>query len=163
MRRLGISFFALFCSVLQAEEGASAAGVAYERAAFVLKVSQEQGEAIAELVTTLGTSSLISLGFKRSHLQSLGKKLKGIGSLNFLGYIFSQAGLKGHMAEIYKSSAKWDGFIKGFQKDFAKEADTAEFRKELPAFAAYVRANYAELSVNAQNKDAAAFVETLLK
>ena len=93
-----------FCSV-QSEE-------------FAIKVTEDEGKAISEIVTTLGKSSLVALGFKKSHLKSLGQGLKGIGSLHFLGYILNSEELKMHMKAIRKSSFKWDGFMDGLKPGF---------------------------------------------
>ena len=86
--------------------------------AFEVKVSENEGKAIAEIVTTLGTTSLVGLGFKKGHLKSLGAGLKGIGTLHFLGYIFSNPELRAHMKTIRKSSLKWDGFLDGLKPGF---------------------------------------------
>ena len=137
------------------------AGVVHaEETKFAVKVSEQEGKAIEEIVTTLGTSSAIALGFKRSHLKELGHGLKGIGSLHFLGYIFSHSELIAHMKTIHKSSLKWNGFMDGLKPGF--ERDPAKLLEEIPAFAKLVGADSSKLEAAAKERKWDDFVATLI-
>ena len=129
---------------------------------FTVVVTEAQGKAIEEIVTTLGTSSVLSLGFKKSHLKALGKQLKGVGSLNFLGFIFSRSDLKMHMTTIQRSSLKWDGFIDGLKPGFEHDTQSGKLSEDLPGFAVFVGADYNRLSTDVQKKDWEGFVSSLI-
>ncbi len=129
---------------------------------FSVKVSESEGKAITEIVTTLGTNSIISLGFKKSHLKSLGKQLHGIGCLHFLGYIFSKDELKGYMKAVQNSSFKWSGFMDGLKPGFERESKSGQLLEDLPGFAALTGADYNKLSEEAKKQDWDKFVAVLV-
>lgn len=130
---------------------------------FALRISQDEGKVIEEIVTTLGKNSLVSLGFKKGHLKNLGKQLRGIGCLQFLGYIFTKDELKLHMKAIQNSSFKWSGFMDGLKPGFEKEAKSNKLFEELPGFAATVHADYNKLLTKAKEGDWDEFVKTLIE
>ncbi len=130
---------------------------------FVLNVDQKKGAIIEEIITTMGTSSTLGLGFKKNHLRSLGKQLDGLATLQFLGYIFSQPNLKKHMVSIHSSSLKWDGFMNGIKPGLAREASSKEFFEKLPGFAKIVNADVSTLSMHAEKQNWEAFVTHLVK
>ncbi len=101
---------------------------------FEVKVSETEAKAISEIVTTLGTTSLVGLGFKKGHLKALGAGLRGIGTLHFLGYIFSKEELRSHMKTIRKSSLKWDGFLDGLKPGFETAYKSKKLMEELDGF-----------------------------
>ena len=100
---------------------------------------------------------------KKDIFVSLGKQLKDIGSLHFLGYIFSRAQLKAHMSVIRKNSFKWNGFIDGLKSGFEKEVKSDQFFQELPGFAALVKIDYKLLLEKAKEGNCETFVSCLLQ
>lgn len=134
-----------------------------EKVTFEIVVSQEKGEIIEEIITTMGTSSVIGLGFKKNHLKELGKKINDIGSLQFLGYIFSRPDLKKHMANIRKSSMKWNGFMDGVKPGLSKIEANNELYATLPAFCEKLKVKTDPLKKKAQEKDWNGFVAYLIQ
>ncbi len=130
---------------------------------FTVKVSESEGSAISEIVTTLGKSNLVALGIKKGHLKKLGGGLKGIGPLQFLGYIMSKEDLKSYLSTIKKSSMKWSGFVDGLKPGFEREFKEGKLVKDLPEFAKRfgVDADQLLAKANAQNWDG--FVELLIE
>ncbi len=130
---------------------------------FKIEVTQEHAVIIDEIITTMGNSSVIGLGFKRGHLHALGKKIDGIGSLQFLGYIFSQEKLKKHMINIRKSSMKWNGFMDGIKPGLNKIEETKELYVDLPGFASTLKVATDPLVKKAEERDWNGFVSYLVK
>ncbi len=130
---------------------------------FVLSVDQKKGAVIEELITTMGTSSVLGLGFKKNHLRSLGKQLDGLGALHFLGYIFSRADLKKHMVAIHTSPLKWGGFMDGIKPGLTREANSKELFEKLPGFATMVKVDHEPLKQMAEKQDWEGFVAFLVK
>ncbi|MBM3193246.1 MAG: hypothetical protein FJZ59_03320 [Chlamydiae bacterium] len=130
---------------------------------FVVNVSDNEGKAIEEIVTTLGTHSLVSLGFKKAHLKELGQGLKGIGCLHFLGYIFKHKELRAHMKTIQKSSFKWNGFMEGLKPGFERSLKSSELLQELPSFAALTKVDHEKLLAKAKESNWDEFVGILVE
>jgi hypothetical protein len=130
---------------------------------FVVKVSDNEGKAIEEIVTTLGTHSLVSLGFKKGHLKELGHGLKGIGCLHFLGYIFNNKDLRAHMKTIQKSSFKWNGFMEGLKPGFERALKSNQLIEDLPSFAALTKSDYQKLLTKAKESNWDEFVGILVE
>ena len=130
---------------------------------YELKVSNEEGKIISEIVSTLGGLSLISLGFKKSHLKELGSNLKGIGPLHFLGYVFTNNDLKAHMKTIHKSSMKWKGFLDGLKPGFEREFKSNQLIEDLPGFADLVKMDANKLVQEAKKEDWDRFVEIMVE
>ncbi len=129
---------------------------------FVLSVKEEEEKAIDEILSTLSKNSLLALGFKKSRLQALGKKLHGVGSLQFLGYIFNKQTLKEQMRVIRKSSLKWNGFVEGFKPSLERSAQTKALYKELPGFCSFLNIEYLPLFRIAEQKDWEGFLGFLV-
>ena len=102
---------------------------------FVLTVSSERAEIIDEIVTTMGNTNLILLKFKESQLKELSKKLKGMGSFNFLGYIFTQPELKEQMKAIEDSSWKFNGFMGSVRRGFDRDKASGSIWEQITGFA----------------------------
>lgn len=138
--------------------------VAFEASSksFSLSVTREEAKVIDEIITTLGKNSVIALGFKQGHLRALGKKLNGVSSLQFLGYIFSHKELKEYMLDIRKSALKWNGFIDGMKPGLTKEAESKQLFQELSGFAKFLQVNYTSLETYAKENDWEKFVQMLL-
>ncbi len=130
---------------------------------YELKVSNEEGKIISEIVSTLGGLSLISLGFKKSHLKELGSNLKGIGPLHFLGYIFTSNDLKAHMKTIHQSSMKWRGFLDGLKPGFEREFKSNQLLQDLPGFADLVKMDVNKLVQEAKKENWDRFVEIMVE
>jgi hypothetical protein len=130
---------------------------------FSVKVNENEGSAISEIVTTLGKSNLVALGLKKSHLKSLGGGLKGIGPLHFLGYIMSKDELKSYMRTIKKSSMKWNGFMDGLKPGFERELKEGKLAQDLPEFAKLVGVNPEQLLAKANEQNWDGFVELLIE
>lgn len=119
---------------------------------YAVKVSEQEGKIIDEILTTMGSSSVLSLGFKRTYLKELGKKITGIGSLQFLGYIAEHQDLKRHLKTIHESMFKWRGFMDGLRPGLEKEADRETLFAEIPAFAEKMGANSEQLAKLAKER-----------
>jgi hypothetical protein len=130
---------------------------------YEVKVSNENGKIISEIVSTLGGLSLLSLGFKKSHLKELGSNLKGVGPLHFLGYIFSNDELKSHLKTIHQSSIKWKGFLEGLKPGFERELNSNELMDQIPAFATFVKVDANILIEEAKKGDWDRFVAVMVE
>lgn len=133
-----------------------------EAPSFTLQVPKEQQKIIGELITIMGTHSTISLGFKKSHLEGLGKELRGVGPLQFLAYVFSEPTLAKHMCSIKASSFKWNGFIKGFIPSLKREYANRNLLNDLPGFAAFLSIPYDRLEKVAKEENWNEFVSILV-
>ena len=129
---------------------------------FVLSIKEEESRAIDEILSTLSKNSVISLGFKKSRLQSLGKRLHALGSLQFLGYVFHKQNLKDQMRSIRKSSLKWNGFVEGFKPGLERAAQSKALYKELKGFCKFINVEYTILVRIAEQKDWEGFLSFLV-
>ncbi len=123
---------ALACSTLFSEE-------------FVLTLTDERARIIEEIVTTMGQTNLILLKFKENHLRELSQKLRGMGSFNFLGYIFTTSELKENMHSIIDSSWKFNGFMGNVRKGFERDKASGTIWDQIPGFARLLDVNEAKL------------------
>ncbi len=112
---------------------------------FVLTVSAERETIIEEIVTTMGTTFTPLLKLKEKQLRELSKKLRGMGSFNFLGYIFTQPELKEHMRTIEDSSWKFNGFMGSVRKGFDRDKAAGTIWEEIPGFARLLDVDEAKL------------------
>jgi len=129
-----------------------------EKNAFVLQVPEKEGKMIEEIIVTMGTNNVLALGFKKGHLKSLGKKLKGVGPLQFLGYIFTNPKLKKQMQVIYKSTVKWKGFINGVIPGLKRDSTSDNFYKNLLGFSTLLKLDYESLREKAEKQQWDGFV-----
>ncbi len=130
---------------------------------FVVKVTDDEGKAITEIVTTLGKSSIPGLAIKKGHLKTLGAGLKGIGPLHFLGYIFSNNELKSHMKTIQKSSTKWNALLEGLKSGLERDLKSQKLGEELQSFATLTKADHQKLLIKAEEHNWDDFVGILVE
>jgi hypothetical protein len=130
---------------------------------FVLTVSQERAKIIEEIVVTMGETSVPMLVFKKSHLEDLSKKLKGMGSFNFLGYIFTHPELKEHMKEIADSSWKFNGIMKSIRKGFDRDKAAGTIWEQIPGFARFLGVTEERLILFAEESEWDELVQYLVK
>jgi hypothetical protein len=130
---------------------------------FILEVPEEKQKIIIELISIMGNSSTLSLGFKKTHLEGLGKELKGVDTLQFLAYIFSEPSLHKHMRSIKGSSFKWVGFMRGIGPRLKQEQANQNFLEVLPAFAAFLSAPHERLEKAAKEQNWDEFILTLIE
>jgi hypothetical protein len=130
---------------------------------FVLTVSEERAEVIEEIVTTMGETSVPMLLFKKKQLEELSKKLKGMGSFNFLGYIFTHPELKEYMKEIAESSWKFDGIMKSTRKGFDRDKAAGTIWDQIPGFAKLLDVSEEKLTQFAEKGDWDDLVQYLVK
>ncbi len=112
---------------------------------FVLTVSPERAEIIEEIVTTMGETYTVMLKFKEPHLKELSKQLKGMGSLNFLAYIFTRSELLENMRIIADSSLKFNGIMGSVRKGFDREKASGSLWTDIPGFATMLGVDEAKL------------------
>lgn len=129
---------------------------------FTLTVSAEREKIIEEIVITMGDTNLLFLKFKERHLRELSKQLRGMGSLNFLGYIFTHSELKDRMEPIRDSSFKWNGFMESVRKGFVREKEAGGLLDEIPSFARFLSVNEAALIRFTEQNDWDGFVSYLV-
>lgn len=149
--------------VAQTVEETNVGNVVSEQIDFKLEVSDDHAKIIDEIIVTMGSSSVIGLGFKKNHLKALGKKINGVGTLQFLGYIFTRDDLKKHMANIRKSSMKWNGFMDGVKPGLNKIEASKELYSDLPGFAKTLNVKTDPLVKKAEEKDWNGFVSYLIQ
>lgn len=130
---------------------------------FVLTVSEERAQIIEEIVTTMGETSVPMLLFKKKHLEELSKKLKGMGSFNFLGYIFTTPELKEYMKEIANSSWKFDGIMKSTRKGFDRDKAAGTLWEQIPGFATLLDVSEERLTQFAEKSEWDELVQYLVK
>ena len=129
---------------------------------FVLTVSSEREKVIEEVVVTMGDTNVILLKFKEKHLRELSKQLRGMGSLNFLGYIFIHPELKERMKPIYSSMFKWNGFMESVRKGFDREKALGTLFDDIPGFASLMDVDASRLEKFAMKDDWDKFVVYLI-
>lgn len=159
MKRIFALIFCCSTLSMYAEEAAGAKSDVKEEVLFEIKANQEEGRIIEEIVTTISKNNLLALGFKRGHLKALGQRLRHLGSLQFLGYIFSHDSLKMHMSSIRRSSAKWGGFVDGMVPGLNRDANADALNAILPSFAKFLNINADTLMQTAKKREWHAFVE----
>ncbi len=130
---------------------------------FVLTVSPERAQIIEEIVTTMGETSVVMLGFKKKHLEELSKKLRGMGSFNFLGYIFTHPELKEHMKVIADSSWKFDGIMKSTRNGFDRDKAAGTLWDQIPGFARLLDVSEQKLTKFSEKSEWDELVQYLVK
>lgn len=143
-----------------ADNGTLKAPEIYEEA-FVVSVTAQEAQVIEELVTTMGTTSVFSLAFKKSHLKDLGRKLRAVSSTQFLGYVFQRPHLIRCMKNISESSIKWNSLTRSIVRGLEKEATDALFN-DIPKFAKHTGANQLILANLAKKEDWNGFIMHLV-
>ena len=112
---------------------------------FVLTVSERRAQVIEEIVTTMSTTYTVMLKFKEKHLRELSSELTGMGSFNFLGFIFTNRELKEHMSVIADSSIKFNSIMGNVRKGFEREKNAGTIWEHIPGFARLLDVNEAKL------------------
>lgn len=130
---------------------------------FVLTVSEERAQVIEEIVTTMGDTNVVMLKFKEKHLRELSQKLRGMGSFNFLGYIFTHPELKEKMPSIGDSSWKFNGFMGSVRKGFDRDRAAGTLWDQIPGFARLVDVDEARLKKFVQQSEWDDLVRYLIK
>lgn len=130
---------------------------------FIVEVPEEKQKVISELVTTMGGHSTLALGFKKTHLEGLGKELRGVGPLQFLAYVFSDKALQKHMRSIKSSSFKWNAFVKGIAPGLKRDLANGSLLRDLPAFSQFMSVPYEPLEKAAKDQNWDLFVSTVLE
>jgi|688.fasta_scaffold712945_2 hypothetical protein len=130
---------------------------------FVLTVSDERALAIEEIVTTMGQTNVILLKLKEPKLKEISKKLKGMGSFNFLGYIFIHPELKSQMLPIEDSMFKFNAFMNSVKKGFDRDKANGTLYEQISGFADLVRVDAAKLKKYAEKSDWDGLVKYLIK
>ncbi|MCH9612116.1 MAG: hypothetical protein S4CHLAM102_05990 [Chlamydiia bacterium] len=130
---------------------------------FTLNVPEEKKQAISELLITMGENSPLKLGFKKAHLQSLGKQIHGLPTLQFLAYVFSEEKLSEMMVLIHQSSFKWKPLITGMSNGLTKADEHGDLEPKLAGFAKFVNVDYSVLKKKADAKDWEGFVVALIQ
>jgi hypothetical protein len=111
----------------------------------------------------MGETSVPMLLFKKKQLEELSKKLKGMGSFNFLGYIFTHPELKEYMKEIAESSWKFDGIMKSTRKGFDRDKAAGTIWDQIPGFAKLLDVSEEKLTQFAEKGDWDDLVQYLVK
>lgn len=114
---------------------------------FDYQVDRDQQQKIYELIHTLSTSNLISLGFKRDHMVRLGDQIdQKTPPLQFLATIFRDPELAKDMSKIKTSRFKYHSFVNGLEANMLKEYRAGRLTKEIGGFAAYLHLNEAQVT-----------------
>ena len=125
---------------------------------FVLQVNEKQEEIIREIILTMARCNPLKLGFKKKHLSALGKKLKGLGSLHFLGYVGSNDDLRDALFKISRSSLKWNGFVNGMKKGLNRACEQKTMQRDLPGFSILIQVEEKVLKQHVEKKDWSGFI-----
>lgn len=163
MYKFVFCFLSLFCALFSIElaQVIEIENVESENYSFVLNVDKNQEKIIREIILTMARSNLIKLGFKKKYLSGLGKKLNGLGPLQFLGFVGTKAELKKALIKISKSSLKWNGFVEGMSKGLDKAHSKKTLFRDLPGFASLVNIDEKILTQHAKNRDWSAFIQSI--
>jgi hypothetical protein len=130
---------------------------------FVLTVSDQRALVIEEIVTTMGQTNVIMLKLKEPKLKELSKTLKGMGSFNFLGYIFIHPELRLQMLPIEDSFFKFNAFMKSVRNGFDRDKANNTLDEQIPGFADLLRVDAAKLKKYADKSDWDGLVHYLIK
>lgn len=131
--------------------------------AFQVHLSAKDKAIIDELVINLGSYSVIKAGIYNSYFKDLGRKTRGISTIDFLGYIFQDKNLIKHTRWILQSKRKWAGFSKGLKRGLAKGAEDGSLFQILPSFAKHCKADEDTLRYLADEGKWNDFLKHLLK
>ena len=162
--KVSIKLMALFLmmSPIAFADGLEVADVEmYEEEEFVVSVTEEQARVIEELVTTMGTTSVFSLAFKKAHLKKLAMKLRPVSSTQFLGYVFERQHLIRCMKNISESSIKWNSLTRSIVRGLKKEAVNSLF-EDIPKFAQHTGGSQMALTLLARQEDWNGFIMHLI-
>lgn len=130
---------------------------------FSAEISELDKEHIYEIIHTMGTNGLFSLLRKKSHLQSLGKKIHHVQPLQLLGYVITNSTLKHDMREVQKNPFKWINFIDGLSKPILKQWKDGSLQSQLPGFAKLVGKNPYDLQRYLEKGKVEDFVNELIR
>lgn len=84
---------------------------------FEYNVSTEDQAVIADMITTIGSTSTVGLAFKQGSVKAQGRSINHVPPLQFLATIFRNPVLVGEMRKIKESSAKYNPFVEGLKKN----------------------------------------------
>jgi hypothetical protein len=130
---------------------------------FSAEISESDKEHIYEIIHTMGTNGLFSLLRKKSHLQSLGKKIHHVQPLQLLSYVMTNSTLKHDMKEVQKNPFKWINFIDGLSKPILKQWKEGSLQSQLPGFAKLVGKNPYDLQHCLEKGKVEDFVNELIR
>lgn len=128
---------------------------------FKINATDREKKIIKEIITELGSRSLISLLAKKSDMDKLGDQIRNVPPLEFLAVIFSQKDLRDYMKTIRKSHFKWSNFIDEISTNMGREKKLPNYEDKIRSFADYMKVDEQELVRKAEEKDWSGFVNCL--
>lgn len=111
---------------------------------YALELSQEDKDHISKLITQLGDLGWFALWKDRKEMRKLGKKIKPVHPLRFMGHILSDNHLKKRMPKIMGDFFKKKSFLygeteeEGFGQRMSRELQQGNMMQYVPGFAEQV-------------------------
>jgi hypothetical protein len=87
-----------------------------------LPISENDKKLIRKLVNTLSDKNVFQLLLEKKELEKIGRQIRPVHPLRFLGYICSDAALRSGLASIHSNHFKWTSFVDGFKDKMREEA-----------------------------------------
>jgi hypothetical protein len=87
-----------------------------------LPISENDKKLIKKLVNTLSDKNVFQLLLEKKELEKIGRQIRPVHPLRFLGYICSDPSLRSSLAAIHSNHFKWTSFVDGFKDKMREEA-----------------------------------------
>lgn len=134
-----------------------------------LPVTEDQKQAIAELLPILANTDVSTLRGMQDHLDTLGQRLSQLHPLRFLGEALSQSAYREMLLNIRKNTLKWkgvwlvaDGFMVKTAKELAKYHEQASLQHYLPTFCSHLKIPQDKFAPHVQKGQWQSFIEALV-
>jgi hypothetical protein len=134
-----------------------------------LPITENQKQAIAELLPILANTDVATLRGMQDHLEDLGQRLSQLHPLRFLGEALSQPSYREMLRKIKESSLKWkgvwliaDGFVVKTAKELAKCHEEVNLQHYLPTFCTHLTISQEKFAPYVQNGQWQPFIDALV-
>jgi hypothetical protein len=121
-------------------------GFSYQNTAFGnveqyynLALSEHDKKNIRKLITTMADKNVFQLLLEKKELEKIGRQIRHVHPLRFLGYICSEGGLRRALKTVSNNHFKWSSFIDGFKDKMKDESRRGQIMPFLGGFAEHLR------------------------
>jgi hypothetical protein len=87
-----------------------------------LPLSETDKKIIRKIISNMGEKNVFQLLLDKKDMEKMGKQIRNVHPLRFIGYILSESSLRRHLTTVSQSHFKWTGFMDGFKDRMKEEA-----------------------------------------
>ena len=82
----------------------------------------------------MGEKNVFQLLLDKKDMEKMGKQIRHVHPMRFIGYILSDGTLRKHLSSISHNHFKWSGFMDGFKDRMKEEAKKGQLKPFLSGF-----------------------------